>query len=67
MIDYLQGMLAGRENGLKVQVYSEESRSWRTECLVAVDSVGKVTQRDGALQFTPWHAIHSMRVVEDAA
>lgn len=66
MIDYLQGLLAGREDGVDIEIWNEKERQWKGERLVAVDKVGLVTRGKTQAHFTPWHQIHHFRVKDNA-
>lgn len=66
MIDYLQGLLAGRVDGLKIDIWDEKSRVWQAAHLVAVDKTGMAIKGKSEIHFTLWHAVEHVRVKDEA-
>lgn len=67
MIDYLQGLLAGRDDGIKVNVrlLAEKAMTFSTT-LVSVDNVGIIVKDVGKSTAHPWAAIRKIEVRDNA-
>ncbi len=67
MIDYLQGLIAGREDGVAagVRIIDEEPRGLVQ--IMAADAVGIMILTDGFLKFLPWHTIRFITIEDRLA
>lgn len=67
MLDYLQGVLDGRANGISVsmRLRAENAGTFMTN-LVAVDQIGIITTRDGTTTAYPWPAVRKIDIKDNA-
>ncbi|RZT56973.1 hypothetical protein EV283_1030 [Sphingomonas sp. BK036] len=66
MIDYLQSLLAGRENGITVtlRLRAENAGTFSTT-LLAVDEIGIVALRGNATSAYPWSAVRKIDIKDE--